>query len=210
MQQEVRPLLIRNPAVRLVRVLAAREVDDEPLVPRLALLRVERERVDERFVAEEEGEAARGGGVKLLEQQALHVRRPALVEPEVGCVRVAGGDQVRIQGRMRGVRETYVTPLPNQECVSSWTTTSTRVRSPARRAATKVDTMHVRRRRRRLTWCKERETGVFLENDEPRVINTENAAYHSTVGERGREHEEVVHLETVGWDDGFLLRQETI
>jgi hypothetical protein len=87
MQNEIRALVVRNPAVRIVRVLALLKVDHQPLV--LWLVLVQLERVDERLVADEVREAALGGRVQFLEEETFNVGRPAFVEPEVGGVGVA-------------------------------------------------------------------------------------------------------------------------
>lgn len=117
MQQEVRPLLVRDPTVRVVRVLAPLEVDNEALV--FWLVFVQLERVDKGLVADEEREAALGGRVQLLEEQALHVGRPALVEPEVRRVGMPGGIRMVKVSQMEatggGEMGSYVTPLPNHE-----------------------------------------------------------------------------------------------
>ena len=86
-EDEVRALLVRDGAVRVVGVLARVEVDDEALV--LGPVDVLLERVLERLLADEEGEAAVGGRVQELEEDALDVRRPAFVEPKVGRVRLS-------------------------------------------------------------------------------------------------------------------------
>ena len=100
MQQEVGALVVRHAAVRVVRVLALLEVDDEPLVPRPALVQLER--VVERLGADEVREAALAGPVELLQQETLDVRRPALVEPEVGGVGVAGWREIERLGCEEG------------------------------------------------------------------------------------------------------------
>ena len=89
MQDEVRALLVRDGAVRVVGILARLEVDDEALVPWLALVLLER--VLQGLVADEEGETAVGGGMEELEEKALDVRRPAFVEPEVGRICLTTG-----------------------------------------------------------------------------------------------------------------------
>ena len=114
MQDEVRALLVRDGAVRVVRVLARLEVDHEPLVlgVRLVLL----ERVLERLVADEEREAAVGGRVQGLQEETLDVGRPALVEPEVGRVGLpvtydglGGAGLTRRGGGMRTLRHCQTT-----------------------------------------------------------------------------------------------------
>ena len=86
MQNEVRALLVRDGAVRVVRVLSSFEVDDKALVfwPVLVLL----ERILEGFGADEEGESAIGRGVEELEEETLDVGRPTFVEPKVSRVRL--------------------------------------------------------------------------------------------------------------------------
>ena len=86
MQNEVRALLVRDGAVRVVRVFSSLEVDDKALVfwPVLVLL----ERILEGFSTDEEGETAIGRGVEELEEETFDVGRPTLVKPEVGGVRL--------------------------------------------------------------------------------------------------------------------------
>ena len=84
MEDEVRALLVRHGAVRVVRVLARLEVDHEALV--LGPVDVLLERVLQGLAPDEEGEAAICGGVQELEEDALDVSRPSFVEPEVGRV----------------------------------------------------------------------------------------------------------------------------
>ena len=88
MQQEVRTLVIRHATVRVVRILALLEVDDEALIAGLALVQLEG--IIQSLGADEVREAALARPVKLLEQKALDVRRPALVQPEMCRVGVPG------------------------------------------------------------------------------------------------------------------------
>ena len=89
MQDEVRALLVRDGAVRVVGVLARLKVDDEALVPWLAFVLLER--VLEGLIANEEGEAAVGRGMEELEKKTLDVGCPAFVEPEVGRICLTTG-----------------------------------------------------------------------------------------------------------------------
>ena len=83
-QNEVRALLVRDSAVRVVGVLSRLEVDDETLIswPVFVLL----ERVLQCLVADYIGETAVGGGMKGLEEKAFDICRPAFVKPEVGRI----------------------------------------------------------------------------------------------------------------------------
>lgn len=124
MEQQVGALVVRDAAVRVVRVFALLELDDQALVPRP--VRVQREVVEQRLGADDEVEPALRGRVELPEQQALDVGRPALVEPEVVLVRVSETRQGPWgQSDDHFGQSTYVTPFPNQEWVSSCTATST-------------------------------------------------------------------------------------
>ena len=86
MQNEVRALLVRDGAVRVVRVLSSFEVDDKALVfwPVLVLL----ERILEGFGADEEGESAIGWCMEELKEETFDVGRPTFVQPKVGGVRL--------------------------------------------------------------------------------------------------------------------------
>ena len=88
-QDEVRTLLVRDRAVRIVGVLPRLEVDDEPLVPWPVLVLLEC--VLERFVADEKRKAAVGGSMEELEEKPFDVGRPAFIEPEVGRVCLTTG-----------------------------------------------------------------------------------------------------------------------
>lgn len=88
-EQEVGPLLVRDLAVRVVRVLALLERDDQALV--LRLRHVALEVVVHGLCADDEAESALLRGVHELQDEALHVGRPALVEPEVGRVGLPAG-----------------------------------------------------------------------------------------------------------------------
>ena len=86
MQNEVRALLVRDSAVRVVGVLSGFKVDDKALVfwPVLVLL----ERILEGFGTNEEGKTAIGRGVEELEEETLDVGRPTFVKPKMGGVRL--------------------------------------------------------------------------------------------------------------------------
>lgn len=66
-----------------------------------------------------------------LQQESLDIGGPSLIEPKVGSVRVPLESLVVTRWIRHGA---HVTPFPNQEWVSSWAMTSTRVRSPASKA----------------------------------------------------------------------------
>ena len=86
MQNEVRALLVRDGAIRVVGVLSGFEVNDKALVfwPVLVLLK----RILEGFGTNEEGESAIGRGVEELEEETFDVGRPTFVQPKVGGVRL--------------------------------------------------------------------------------------------------------------------------
>ena len=88
-QKEVRTLVVRYAAVRVIRVLTLLHVDHKPLVLGLALIQLER--VVKRLRADKVREAALARPVELLKQETLDIGRPALVEPKVGCVGVSVG-----------------------------------------------------------------------------------------------------------------------
>ena len=66
-------------------------------------------------------------------QHTFHVGRETLVEPKVRRICMSNY-LVSIERMQIQKSVTDVTPLPNQECVSSWTTTSTKDLSPASKA----------------------------------------------------------------------------
>lgn len=81
MKDEIRALLVRDAAVRVIGILALLEADDKSL--ELGSVLVLLQRVVQGFVPDHVCEAAFGGRVQRLLQHALDVGRPALVEPEV-------------------------------------------------------------------------------------------------------------------------------
>ena len=86
-QDQTRSLVIRNPTVRIVWVLALLKLDHQPLVFSPTRL-IHLERVNERLVAHQEREPTVRGCVELFEEKPFDVSRPAFVEPEVGGVGV--------------------------------------------------------------------------------------------------------------------------
>ena len=73
--------------------------------------------------------------MKDLLQYSFHVSGPSLVQPEMRCMNMAGHSDM-VSRSVLGSINTYVIPFPNQEWVSSWTTTSTKDLSPVSSAET--------------------------------------------------------------------------
>lgn len=107
---------------------------------------------------------------------------------------------------------THVIPFPNQEWVSSWTTTSTSVRSPARRA---------KYANQELEGYLEDQCALGVKNERQAFsftsLSTEVArhwegvswAHHASVGEGRRKDQEVVDPKFVRTDDILFLGEES-
>lgn len=67
-----------------------------------------------------------------------------------------------MKGGERVFKGIYVTPFPKNECVSSWTTTSTRVRSPVSNARAELGIGRRDVKYDAHTRCQESQTCVFL------------------------------------------------
>lgn len=82
-----------------------------------------------------------------------------------------------------------MTPFPNQECVNSCTTTSTKVRSPARRVG-------VRNERHAFSYN--------FSTNMRQYFAAERGAYHASVREGRRKYEKIVYTKPV-WRDHVLF-----